>query len=73
MRDVAKRAGVSVSTVSHVINNTRAVSQESRQRVEQAMEELGYKPNALARSLRRRKTNTLGMIVPVFCRGGPSH
>jgi LacI family transcriptional regulator len=64
MRDVAKRAGVSVSTVSHVINNTRAVSQGSRQRVEQAMEELGYKPNALARSLRRRKTNTLGMIVP---------
>lgn len=64
MRDVAKRAGVSVSTVSHVINNTRSVSQGSRQRVEQAMEELGYKPNALARSLRRRKTNTLGMIVP---------
>ncbi|MGD2049563.1 MAG: LacI family DNA-binding transcriptional regulator [Chloroflexota bacterium] len=64
MRDVAKRAGVSVSTVSHVINNTRTVSQGSRQRVEQAMEELGYKPNALARSLRRRKTNTLGMIVP---------
>lgn len=64
MRDVAKRAGVSVSTVSHVINNTRAVSQESRQRVLQSMEELGYKPNALARSLRRRKTNTLGMIVP---------
>lgn len=64
MRDVAERAGVSVSTVSHVINNTRAVSDESRQRVTQAMEELGYKPNALARSLRRRKTNTLGMIVP---------
>jgi LacI family transcriptional regulator len=64
MRDVAERAGVSVSTVSHVINNTRAVSEKSRKRVLEAMEELGYKPNALARSLRRRKTNTLGMIVP---------
>ncbi len=64
MRDVAERAGLSVSTVSHVINNTRAVSDESRQRVMSAMEELDYKPNALARSLRRRKTNTLGMIVP---------
>ena len=64
MRDVAERAGLSISTVSHVINNSRAVSDESRQRVLQAMEELDYKPNALARSLRMRKTNTLGMIVP---------
>jgi LacI family transcriptional regulator len=64
MRDVAERAGLSVSTVSHVINNTRAVSDESRQHVLQAMEELGFKPNALARSLRRRQSNTLGMIVP---------
>ena len=64
MRDVAERAGLSVSTVSHVINNTRAVSVESRQKVLEAMDELDYKPNALARSLRRRKTNTLGMIVP---------
>jgi LacI family transcriptional regulator len=64
MRDVAERAGLSVSTVSHVINNTRAVSDESRKRVLQAMDELGFKPNALARSLRRRQSNTLGMIVP---------
>jgi len=64
MRDVAQLAGVSVSTVSHVVNNSRAVSDESRQLVLQAMEELGYRPNTLARSLRRRKTNTIGMIVP---------
>lgn len=64
MRDVAQRAGVSVTTVSHVINNTRTVSDASRQSVLQAMEELEYRPNALARSLRRRKTNTIGMIVP---------
>ena len=64
MSDVAERAGLSISTVSHVINNSRSVSDESRQRVLQAMEELDFKPNALARSLRLRKTNTLGMIVP---------
>ncbi len=64
MRDVARRAGVSVTTVSHVINETRVVSPESRQRVLAAMNELGYQPNALARSLRRKETYTLGVIVP---------
>lgn len=64
MRDVAQRAGVSVSTVSHVINNSRPVSDAYRQRVLQAMTELGYRPNALARSLRRQETSTLGLIVP---------
>lgn len=64
MRDVAQRAGVSVSTVSHVVNNSRAVSSEARVQVEQAMADLGYRPNALARSLRRQKTHSLGMIVP---------
>lgn len=64
MRDVAERAGVSVTTVSHVINETRVVSPESRQRVAAAMDELGYQPNALARSLRRKETYTLGVIVP---------
>ncbi|KAA3664838.1 MAG: LacI family transcriptional regulator [Chloroflexi bacterium] len=64
IRDVARQAGVSISTVSHVANNTRAVSAESRQRVEEAMAELGYKPNAVARSLRRQQTNSIGMIMP---------
>jgi LacI family transcriptional regulator len=64
MQDVAERAGVSVTTVSHVINETRPVSDDLRQRVLAAMGELGYQPNALARSLRRKKTQTLGMIVP---------
>ena len=64
MRDVAQRAGVSISTVSHVVNNSRPVSEAYRQRVLEAMAELGYRPNALARSLRRQETNTLGMIVP---------
>ena len=64
MRDVAERAGVSVTTVSHVINETRPVSDGLRQRVLTAMDELGYQPNRLARSLRLQETHTIGMIVP---------
>jgi LacI family transcriptional regulator len=64
IRDVAARAGVSPTTVSHVINDTRPVSAELRSRVEAAMAELGFQPNALARSLRRKRTHTLGLIVP---------
>jgi len=64
MQDVAQLAGVSVTTVSHVINDTRFVSEEVRQRVATAMRELRYQPNALARSLRLGQTRTFGMIVP---------
>ena len=64
MKDVAKRAGVSVSTVSHVINETRYVSSELRQYVMEAITELRYRPNSLARSLRRSETRTLGLVVP---------
>jgi LacI family transcriptional regulator len=64
MRDVAERAGVSVTTVSHVINQSRPVSDELRSRVLEAMHELGYQPNTLARSLRRGKTHTIGIIIP---------
>lgn len=64
IKEVARQAGVSTTTVSHVLNNTRFVSNEVRSRVMEAMRELGYKPNALARSLRSGKTNTIGLIVP---------
>ena len=64
IRDVAKRAGVSLTTVSHVINGTRFVSEDKKKRVFEAMRALNYRPNALARSLRRGKTNTLGLILP---------
>ncbi len=63
MRDVAERAGVSVTSVSHVINQTRLVSDDLRERVLTAMNELGYQPNALARSLRRKETYTIGVIM----------
>lgn len=64
IREVAESAGVSYATVSHVINNTRLVSPETRERVLAAMEALNYRPNALARSLRQGKTNTIGLVLP---------
>jgi LacI family transcriptional regulator len=64
VKDVAEKAGVSTATVSHVINETRYVSDELKAKVYQAMEELNYRPNAIARSLRSRKTHNIGMIVP---------
>jgi len=64
IKDVAQRAGVSVTTVSHVINKTRFVSDELKQKVLKAMEELSFKPNAVARSLRVKESNTIGLIIP---------
>jgi LacI family transcriptional regulator len=64
IREVAESAGVSYATVSHVINNTRLVTPETRERVLAAMKALNYRPNALARSLRQGKTNTIGLVLP---------
>lgn len=64
IREVAEIAGVSYATVSHVINNTRLVTPETRERVLAAMKALNYRPNALARSLRQGKTNTIGLVLP---------
>src|SRR5512133_1465261 len=64
IREVAESAGVSYATVSHVINNTRFVTKETRERVLAAMTALNYRPNTLARSLRQGKTNTLGLVLP---------
>jgi len=63
IKEVAEKAGVSVSTVSHVINGTRYVSDELSEKVLSAMERLNYKPNLVARSLRRKQTNSMGLIV----------
>ncbi len=63
MKDIAKLAQVSTSTVSHVINNSRFVSPEIAQRVNQAAAELNYAPSALARSLKLKCTKTIGMLV----------
>lgn len=61
--DVAKRAGVSAMTVSRVVNGTGYTSSETRARVEAAIEELGYVPNALARQLRSKRTKTIALVV----------
>lgn len=64
MKDIAKLAGVSTSTVSHVINKTRFVSEEISERVNTAAKELNYyAPSALARSLKVNRTKTIGMLV----------
>ncbi|MDR6538789.1 LacI family DNA-binding transcriptional regulator [Variovorax soli] len=64
IKDVALRAGVSVTTVSHVVNDTRHVSAKVRERVEEAIRELGYVPSAVARSLKSNTTRTVGMLIP---------
>jgi len=63
MKDVAKLAGVSTSTVSHVINNDRFVSDAIRAKVDAAIKTLNYAPSALARSLKLNQTHTIGMLI----------
>lgn len=62
IRDVARRAGVSVGTVSHVLNGSATVSEATRERVLQAIRELDYQPDEAARTLRRRRTGTIGLV-----------
>ncbi|EOX1845938.1 substrate-binding domain-containing protein [Vibrio cholerae] len=63
MKDIARLAGVSTSTVSHVINKSRFVSDEIAERVNNAAQQLNYAPSALARSLKMNRTKTIGMLV----------
>ena len=62
--DVARLAGVTPTTVSRVINNRGYISEKTKKRVQEAMDELGYQPNEIARSLTKQKSNTIGVIVP---------
>ena len=64
IRDVAKLAGVSPSTVSRVMNGTARVDDEKRQKVERAISETGFKPNEVARSLYKRSSKIIGILVP---------
>ena len=66
IRDVAAAAGVSHQTVSRVINNRPDVAEETRRRVWQVIEELGYQPSAIARSLVSKRTHTMGLITADF-------
>ena len=64
IKDVSRAAGVSISTVSHVLNRTRFVSDGARERVERAIAQLDYRHNGLARSLRTKQSYAIGLIIP---------
>lgn len=64
IKDVAKRARVSPSTVSNILNNTKPVRGETRDRVLDAIRRLDYRPNPAARNLRAKRTEAIGVVVP---------
>jgi DNA-binding LacI/PurR family transcriptional regulator len=64
MSDVAREVGVSLMTVSRVINNKGDVSSETRQRILEIISELGYRPSAIARSLATKEMSTIGLVIP---------
>lgn len=64
LKDVAAKSGVTVTTVSRVLNNRGYISEETRDKVYLAMKELNYQPNEIARSLSKQKSNNIGIIVP---------
>lgn len=64
IKDVAREAGLTVGTVSRVLNNRGYISEKTRNKVYEVMKELGYQPNAVARSLSKQKSDNIGVIVP---------
>ncbi len=64
LKDVAREAGLTVTTVSRVLNNRGYISDDARRRVADAIEKLNYRPNEVARALQNKKSNTIGVIVP---------
>lgn len=71
IRQVAQQAGVSTQTVSRVLNDRPDVAPETRQRVQAVIDRLGYKPSAIARSLIRRRSQTLGVVIAELGQYGP--
>ena len=72
MVDVARRAGVSQKTVSRVVNNAPHVRPDVRDKVNQAIEELGYRPNVAARALASQRTHTIGVLAAGAAMLGPA-
>jgi LacI family transcriptional regulator len=64
IKDVAKEAGVSIATVSRVLNDVDVVNEETKKKVQDAIKKLGYRPNIVARSLKTQKSRTIGIIIP---------
>lgn len=67
IKDVAKYAGVSISTVSRALSGTIFVEEETKAKVLEAVKALDYRPNVLAKGLKQGKTNTIGLIIPNIC------
>jgi DNA-binding LacI/PurR family transcriptional regulator len=70
--EIARRAGVSRSTVSYALSGRRQVGAETKQRIQAVIDELGYRPNAAARALKEGRTRTLGLVIPVVITTGRS-
>ncbi len=66
IKDVAEHAGVSIATVSRIMNKPGVVSEKTREKVYKAMEELNYQPNAMARALQQKKSNIIGLVLPII-------
>lgn len=66
MKDVAKLAGVSVGTVSRVINQEQGIKEITLKKVQQAIDELGYIPDVYARGMKTSKTDTIALIIPTI-------
>lgn len=64
IKDVAKEAGVSIATVSRVLNDIDVVNEDTKKKVLDAIKELGYRPNIIARSLKTQRTKTIGILIP---------
>jgi len=66
IKDVAESAGVSIATVSRIMNKPHVVSEKTKKKVYKAMEELNYQPNAVARALQQQKSNIIGLVLPMI-------
>ncbi|GGF70474.1 LacI family transcriptional regulator [Paenibacillus albidus] len=66
LKDVAKKAGLSINTVSRVLNNRGYISEKTREKVYRVMKEMNYQPNEMARALFRKRSNMIGLIIPTI-------
>ena len=67
IKDVAKLAGVGTSTVSRYLNSSGYISDEARDKIRRACDELNYTPNELARAMKRNQSMTIGVMIPTIC------
>ena len=66
LKDVAKHAGVSLATASYSLNDSPLISEDTKQKVLKAVKEVGYRPNGLAKNLKKQKTNIIGVFISGF-------